>query len=205
MPTPPRTSLPEIVAAGRSILEADGLGGLTMQRVAEEVGVRSPSLYKRVRSRGDLIGLIADSVADDLAATMDAAASDDDPEDDLRAIANAFRAFALAHPNGYALVFARLPEDARIDPERNARAAATLLRTAGRLAGPDDALAAARTVTAWAHGFVTMELAGAFRLGGDVDRAFAYGVDHLAGALESSGARLPHVNARRSQGHSEAR
>ena len=63
MPTPPRTSLPEIVAAGRSILEADGLGGLTMQRVAEEVGVRSPSLYKRVRSRGDLIRLIADSVA----------------------------------------------------------------------------------------------------------------------------------------------
>ena len=85
MPTPPRTSLPEIVAAGRSILEADGLGGLTMQRVAEEVGVRSPSLYKRVRSRGDLIRLIADSVADDLAATMDAAASGGDPANDLRA------------------------------------------------------------------------------------------------------------------------
>ena len=84
MPTPPRTSLPEIVAAGRSILEADGLGGLTMQRVAEEVGVRSPSLYKRVQSRGDLIRLIADSVADELAATMDAAASDGDPADDLR-------------------------------------------------------------------------------------------------------------------------
>jgi AcrR family transcriptional regulator len=185
MPTPPRTSLAEIVAAGRSILEADGLGGLTMQRVAEEVGVRSPSLYKRVRSRGDLIRLIADSVADDLAATMDAAASGGDPASDLRAIANAFRTFALANPNAYALVFARLPEDARIDPERNARAAKTLLRTAGRLAGPDQALEAARTVTAWAHGFVTMELAGAFRLGGDVDRAFAYGVDHLAGALRS--------------------
>jgi AcrR family transcriptional regulator len=185
MPTPPRTSLPEIVAAGRSILEADGLGGLTMQRVAEEVGVRSPSLYKRVRSRGDLIRLIADFVADDLSATMDAAASGGDPASDLRAIANAFRTFALANPNAYALVFARLPEDARIDPERNARAAETLLRTAGRLAGPDEALEAARTVTAWAHGFVTMELAGAFRLGGDVDRAFAYGVDHLADALRS--------------------
>ena len=65
---------------------------------------------------------------------------------------------------------------------------------------------AARTVTAWAHGFVTMELAGAFRLGGDVDRAFAYGVDHLAGALESSGARRPtRARAAARRGHSEAR
>src|SRR3954452_18409693 len=109
MPTPPRTSLPEIVAAGRAILESDGLDGLTMQRVADEVGVRSPSLYKRVRSRGDLIRLIADSVADDLAGAMDAGASDGDPVNDLRAIANAFRAFALVNPNGYALVFTRLP------------------------------------------------------------------------------------------------
>jgi hypothetical protein len=38
-------------------------------------------------------------------------------------------------------------------------------------------------VVAWAHGFVSMELAGAFRLGGDVDDAFAFGVDRLASAL----------------------
>lgn len=185
MPTPPRTSVPEIVAAGRAILEAEGLDGLTMQRVAEEVGVRSPSLYKRVRGRGDLIRLIAELVIDELAATMGAAVGDRDPAQDLRAIAHAFRAFALAHPNAYALLFARLADDARIDPERNAKAAETLLRTTGRLAGSDDALEAARTVTAWAHGFLMMELAGAFQLGGDVDQAFEYGIDHLTGALQS--------------------
>jgi AcrR family transcriptional regulator len=183
MPTPARTSVPEIVAAGRAILESDGLDGLTMQRVAEMVGVRSPSLYKRVRGRTDLIRLIAESVVDELAATMDTAAGDPDPVNALRTIAHAFRSFALAHPNAYALLFARHPDDVRIDPERNARASESLLRTAGRLAGPDDALEAARTVTAWAHGFVTMELAGAFQLGGDVDRAFDYGIDHLAAAL----------------------
>nr|WP_017201702.1 hypothetical protein [Microbacterium barkeri] len=43
MPTPERTSVEEIVAAGREILEASGAGGLTMQAVATRVGVRCPT------------------------------------------------------------------------------------------------------------------------------------------------------------------
>ena len=43
--------------------------------------------------------------------------------------------------------------------------------------------AAARTVVAWANGFIAMELAGAFQLGGDVDRAFDYGIDHIVAAI----------------------
>jgi AcrR family transcriptional regulator len=156
-----------------------------MQSVARQVGVRSPSLYKRVASRADLIRLIANDVADELAVTMDAAAAAgaSEPGQELRSIAKAFRSFALAHPNAYGLLFARLPAEELVDAERNARAAEALLQTANKLAGPDQALDAARMITAWAHGFVTMELAGAFRLGGDVDRAFAFGVEHLAHGL----------------------
>jgi AcrR family transcriptional regulator len=185
VPTPARTSVAAIVSAGRSILEAEGLDGLTMQRVAASVGVRSPSLYKRIRGRADLIRLIANDIAGELAGILDAAASSGDPRTDLRAIAHAFREFAVAHPEAYGLLFARLPEDARLDPELNARASETLLRTAGALAGRAHALEAARTVVAWATGFVNMELAGAFRLGGDVDAAFSYGVTRLTRAIES--------------------
>jgi AcrR family transcriptional regulator len=185
MPTPARTSVAEIVAVGRAILEAEGLDGLTMQQIAETVGVRAPSLYKRVRSRGDLIRLIGNDVAGELAAILDAAASSGDPRTDLGAIADAFRAFALRNPEAYRLLFARLPDGGRIDPELNARAVESLLRTAARLAGEERALDAARTVVAWATGFIAMELAGAFRLGGDVDRAFAYGIDRLAFGFEA--------------------
>jgi hypothetical protein len=38
-------------------------------------------------------------------------------------------------------------------------------------------------VVAWAHGFISMELAGAFRLGGDLDRAYAFGIERLGTAL----------------------
>ena len=185
MPAPSRTSVDEIVSAGRLILEAEGIDGLTMQRVAAAVGVRAPSLYKRVRGRADLIRLIANDVVGELASTMDAAATSGDPRADLRALANAFRTFAQSHPKAYSLIFGQLPEDERADPELNARASEALLRTAAALAGPDHALDAARTVVAWANGFVSMELSGAFRLGGDVDRAFAYGIDRLTRSISS--------------------
>lgn len=51
------------------------------------------------------------------------------------------------------------------------------------LGGPEQALESARLVVAWAHGFVSLELAGAFRLGGDVDAAFDFGIDRLTDAL----------------------
>lgn len=183
MPTPARTSLEEIVAAGRTIVEAEGIDGLTMQRVADAVGVRAPSLYKRVRSRADLLRLIVEDVARELTARLAAAVGSGDPRTDLRAIADTFRAYARAHPVAYALLFARLPEGADPDPALLAGASAVVLQMAAELSGPERALEAARTVVAWAHGFLSMELAGAFRLGGDVDRAYAFGIDRLGDAL----------------------
>ncbi len=60
---------------------------------------------------------------------------------------------------------------------------AALFRTVEAISGTERRLEAARTVVAWANGFVGMELAGAFHLGGDVDRAFAYGAERIAGAI----------------------
>jgi hypothetical protein len=94
---------------------------------------------------------------------------------------------ARSHPETYALLFSRLPEGSRIDPALNARASQAVVRTAGSLAGSDDALDAARTFVAWANGFIGMELAGAFRLGGDVDRAFEYGIDRIGAAVDMRG------------------
>jgi AcrR family transcriptional regulator len=183
VPTPARTSVDEIVEASRAILEREGLDGLTMARVASAVGVRPPSLYKRVRDRGELVRLVANDIGDELAVTLEAAAGTGDARVDLRRIAFAFRAWALAHPNAYALLFGRPSVGARMGIEVTARSSAPLLRTAEALAGPYEALEAARTFVAWATGFVTMELADAFKLGGDVDRAFAYGVDRLSASI----------------------
>lgn len=187
MPTPARTSLAAIVAAGRAIVESEGPEGLTMQRVASEVGVRAPSLYKRVRDRRDLVRLIVEDAVRELTRVLDAAAATGDPREDLRALGDAFRSFARAYPETYGLLFARLPDASRADPRLLARASATMLHTAAELAGPEASLEAARMVVAWAHGFISMELAGAFRLGGDVERAYEFGITRLATALDGAG------------------
>ena len=187
MPTPARTSVEAIVAAGRRIVEGDGLEGLTMARVAEEVGVRPPSLYKRVDGRAALVRLVLEDVLRELAEVLEARATTGDPRHDLVAIAHAFRSFARDQPNAYGLVFARLPEGSRPDPELLPRASGPVLRAAADLAGPDHALEAARMVVAWAHGFLSMELADGFQLGGDLDAAYAFGIETLAGALAAGG------------------
>ena len=61
-----------------------------------------------------------------------------------------------------------------------------MLRVARQLVGSAEALEAARLVTAWATGFISMELAGAFRLDGDLETAFEYGVARLTAALAPS-------------------
>ena len=60
-----------------------------------------------------------------------------------------------------------------------------MLEVARALAGDEHALPAARTIVAWAQGFVTMERNGAFQLGGDVDEAWEYGVAGLVRALRA--------------------
>ena len=117
MPTPSRTSLDEIVASGRELIEADGLRSLTMNRVAGMVGVRAPSLYKHVANRADLVRLIAEDVIGELLHRLEHAVTDEDPRADLEALAHSFRSFAKEAPGAYQLVFQSLPADARPDPD----------------------------------------------------------------------------------------
>ena len=177
MPAPAQTSTEAIVAAGRRLLEERGADALTMRDVADAVGVRAPSLYKRVRDRSDLFRLILEDVADELTEALDAVATAADPAANLRAMTAAYRRFAHANPVAYALMYA--PQTLPGDTERSERSSATLLRVVEELAGPQQALLAARMLVAWANGFITMELAGAFRLGGDVDEAWTYGLNRL--------------------------
>lgn len=175
MPSPNRTTNAEVVAAAREILESAGPAGLTMQAVAARVGVRAPSLYKRFHDRDALLAAVVAATVDEIGARLETAAPD------LRGLATTYRTFAHERPEAFRLVFTPYAEE-----EALRRSSAPVLRAAAELVGEEDALAAARLFTAWATGFLQMELAGAFRLGGDVDAAFDYGLERLTAGLGST-------------------
>jgi AcrR family transcriptional regulator len=176
MPTPDRTSLDAIVLAARDLLEAEGLAALTMNAVAERVGVRAPSLYKRVDSRDRLIQLVAEATLTELSTRLDG-------EQSIHEIATAFRAFGHARPAAFQLILTPAPGTPVADDSFRDAVTRDILRAAGELAGPENALEAARTLVAWATGFISMELNGAFQLGGDVDKAWDFGLTRIVAAI----------------------
>ena len=172
MPSPVRTTNEEVVAAARVLLEESGPAGLTMQAVAERVGVRAPSLYKRFRDRDALLVAVAQATIDELAERFEAEGLD------LAGLARAYRTFARERPEAFRLVFTSAAPQEALE-----RSSAPVIRAAAAAAGDEHALDAARLFTAWATGFLQMELAGAFRLGGDVDEAFAYGLERIVAGI----------------------
>jgi AcrR family transcriptional regulator len=178
MPALPKTSDEKVVRAARKLLERHG--GFVMMEVARAVGVRPPSLYKRFPDREALIDAVVADAARELGALLAEADRAVSPLAALNAMAHAFRGFAKAAPTTYSLLFIRA-EGPSLE-ERNA-AVAPLLARLTALVGAKQSLSAARLLTAWLHGFVSMEAAGAFQLGGDIDQAFEYGLATVLGAL----------------------
>jgi hypothetical protein len=103
----------------------------------------------------------------------------------LTAQARAYRKFAKAHPRAYALIHAAGAERTAAGVEARMAAAAHALRPLTALVGEAHALPAARVLTPFLHGFVSMELAGAFRLGGGIDAAFENGVATIIAGIRA--------------------
>lgn len=178
MPSVPKTSQEAVVAAARDLIDVGGLESLSVQAVAQAVGVQAPSLYKRFADRAALIRAVTMDLVAEIAGQFDAVATTGSPVSDLRAIAHAHRQFGQHSPHLYQLLFRPDPHG-EVPPDAFAPLIAVMMDRIETVVGKRDALPAARLLVSFTHGFVSMEQAGAFRLGGDLDLAFRYGLDRV--------------------------
>lgn len=82
-----------IVAAACALAAAEGVRAVTMRKVAASLGYEVMSLYNHVANKNDLLGLMADSAADDVVEPE----PDVEPLAGVRAIAMSMRANLVEH------------------------------------------------------------------------------------------------------------
>jgi AcrR family transcriptional regulator len=183
-----------VVEAAAGIADAEGLDTVTLARVAGDLGVRAPSLYNHVDGRGDLMRAIAVLGVRELTAALREAAVGRSGADALTAAANAYRAYARAHPGRYA---ATVAAPARDDAGHTAAASEAVDVLLAVMRGwdleGDDAIHAVRAFRSAVHGFAAIEAAGGFGMDVDVDASFDRLVATLAGGLGEPGPGLDGV------------
>jgi AcrR family transcriptional regulator len=163
--------LSQIVSAARALLEDGGPDAVTMRAIAERLGIRAPSLYKHIPDKADLeTAIIADALTEMAEAYAASIAGSPDP---LGAVALTYRTWALRHPHLYRLMTANPLDRDRLPEGLEDRAAAPIVEACG--GDPDRA----RAAWAFAHGMVSLELAGRFPPDADLDGAWNAGIGAL--------------------------
>ena len=95
----------EVLAAAVRLVDADGLDGLTMRRLGQELGRDPMALYRYTRNREALLDGVAEHVLDQL----DIPTEGSEWQVELRRIAHDVRALAMAHPHVVPLLVTRPP------------------------------------------------------------------------------------------------
>jgi AcrR family transcriptional regulator len=98
----------EILDAARGYLATDGAPALSLRAIARDLGMASSALYRYFKSRDELLTRLIIDAYDALGAAAEVAEATIDRNDlagRFAATCSAVRAWALAHPNEYALIY----------------------------------------------------------------------------------------------------
>ena len=180
-----------IVDAAAAILNTDGAEALTLNRLAQELGVKTPSLYNHVDGLAGLYRELALLNARALGERFTQAAIGKSGPAALTAIAKAYRAYIKESPGVYLASLrssgAQQPVDAGLSAaeEQSLRVGVAVIASFG-LTG-EEALHALRGLRSLVHGFATLEIAGGFGLPLSLDESFDRLLQMFVRALQASG------------------
>jgi AcrR family transcriptional regulator len=95
-----------IVAAAIDLMDAEGLGALSMRRLAEQFDTGAASLYWHVGSKDGLLDLVLDQLISEVSAPEP---DQERWQEQIREVARAQRAVSLRHPYMVRISFGRIP------------------------------------------------------------------------------------------------
>jgi AcrR family transcriptional regulator len=162
-----------IVAAARRILEGEGPDALTMRRLAAEVGIQAPSLYKHFPTKRAVEVALLEEGMLEFGQVLHTAVAAPGRDNGVRSLLSAYRGAALANPALYRLATA--------GPLPRQDLSSGLEEWAGHpffLVTGDPWRAQA--LFSFAHGMVMLELDGRFPEGSDLGRTWDAGAAAFA-------------------------
>lgn len=158
----------QIVEVAGRILAEEGREALTMRRLANELGIKAPSLYKHFPDKQAVEAALIDRGF--LLWGEESRAAVERPGDPLLNLANAYRSLATQQPHLYRLLTDGPLDRERITPGIEDWSAEPL---GAAFADPERA----RAFWAFLHGMAILEIDGRFPPGADLDRSWHSGVD----------------------------
>jgi AcrR family transcriptional regulator len=178
----PRAGLsPEsVIDAAEAVADKDGLEAVSLARLAKDLGVRPPSLYKHIDSLDSVKRALAVRGASEANHRIERATIGKARDEALFALGHAYWQFARDRPGLYAASLrAARPGEKDVAAAGEALLGTVLSVLAGYGVERNDALHATRGLRAIIHGFVSLDAAGGFRLKLDLNQSF----ERLLGAF----------------------
>ncbi len=173
-----------------SLANRHGLDGLSMSDLARALQVRPPSLYSHVAGIGEVKRLLALQCLAEIEQGAAHATVGKSGADAIRALLNGYRNFVRRNPGAYTAILLKAPAEdtewrAAVDRLKGTCVAA--LQGYG-LRGAE-VVHALRGLRSIAHGFASLEAAGALKHSVSPDESYAWLVESFLAGLENMASR----------------
>lgn len=176
--------LPTVLRVASEIVDEQGMESLSLSSLAQKLGIRPPSLYNHVTGLPGLRANLAAYGCNLLNATITRAAVGRSGDTAVRAMADAYLAFARVHPGLYEAI-QRVP-----DAQESAwqQAAEQIVDTVVQVfkhykLDDEEAIHAVRGFRSLVHGFTSLERNGDFGIPIDVDVSYRFLIDTFLSGL----------------------
>ena len=180
-----------VVEAAAALLNTEGAEALTLNRLAQELGVKTPSLYNHIDGLPGLYRELALLNARTLGERFMQAAIGKSGPAALIAVAAAYRAYIKESPGVYLASLRSSGTQQPVDAELSAAEEDSLRVTVAVVASfgltGEDALHAVRGLRSLVHGFATLEIAGGFGLPLSLEESFDQLLQMFVRALQTTG------------------
>lgn len=156
-----------ILEVAGSILHLEGVGALSLRRIAKEAGTSTQAIYTQFGGKAGLIEALYFEGWERLYRSLEAVPESGDLLEYIALLGDAYRACAYANPQFYELMFGKPvpgfdpPERTRREPRSGFRLLREAVQRAvdtGRLAGSADEIS--HLLWVGGHGFVDLRLHG---------------------------------------------